>query len=120
MSITYTWNVNTMDVAPTDNNLNNVVKVIHWRLTATDGTHIADSFSTLSLETPDSENFVEFDDLTEQEVIQWVESKVNVDNLKQGLQDRLAALANPPIITKQGPWMQAQMPVQPPPPVPTE
>lgn len=104
MAITYKWNVNTMDVAPSADGLNDVVKVIHWRLSATDGQYNADSYSTVSLETPDSENFTAFDALTEEQVIAWVESKVDVESIKAGLQNQLEALANPPVVVKSGPW----------------
>jgi len=107
MSITYTWNVNTMDTAPSQDGLSNVVKVIHWRLNANDGTHYVDSYSTVSLDTPDSENFTDFSDLTEEQVIGWVESKVDVAKIKEGLEKQLEALANPPIVVKQGPWVQS-------------
>lgn len=102
---TYTWNVSTMDTAPSENGLTNVVKVIHWRYTATNNTHIADTYSTISLDPPDSETFVEFDSLTEQQVIAWVESKLDVASLKAGLDTRLEQLANPPIVTRSGPWL---------------
>jgi len=109
-----------MDTAPSENGLTDVVKVIHWRLTATDGTNTADVFSTLPLDTPDAENFTAFSELTEAQVISWVESKLNLESIKTSLDERLERIANPPIVVKQGPWIQTQIPVQPPPPVPVE
>lgn len=106
MATTYTWNVNTMDVAPSNDGLSNVVKVIHWRLMANNGTYNADTYSTVSLDPPNSEHFVDFSNLTEAEVIAWVESKVDVDALKQDLDAKLERLANPPIVVMQGPWTQ--------------
>lgn len=104
MSITYTWNVNTMDTAPSEDGLSDVVKVIHWRLSANDGNNTTDTYSTISLESPDANNFTAFANLTEAQVISWVESKLDVDALKAGLDVNLENLANPPIVTKQGPW----------------
>jgi hypothetical protein len=104
MSTTYTWNVNTMDTAPSENQLANVVKVIHWRLSAKNETHITEIYSTVSLEAPNSENFIAFENLTEAQVIAWVENKLDVDALKASLDAQLERLANPPIVTKQGPW----------------
>ena len=104
MAITYTWNVNTMDAAPSEDGLTDVVKVVHWRLTATDGTYTADTYSTVGLDTPSPDHFTSFNDLTEAQVISWVESKLDVENIKTGLANRLAELANPPIVTLQGPW----------------
>jgi hypothetical protein len=105
MSVTYSWNVNTMDVAPSANNLNNVVKVVHWRLIASDGTNSVDSYGSVSLEEPSQNDFVAFNNLTEQKVISWVESKINVTEVKDNLNTQLAKLANPSIVVKQGPWV---------------
>ena len=104
MSTTYTWNVSTMDTAPSQDGLSNVVKTIHWRLKADNGTHIVETYSAVSLDSPDAENFTDFDSLTEAQVISWVESKVDLEALKAGLDTQLEQLANPPIVTKQGPW----------------
>lgn len=116
MSITYTWNVNTMDTAPALDGLSDVVRVIHWRLTATDGVNSVDTYSTVSLDAPDANNFTAFNTLTEAQVISWVESKLNVVELKASLDSQLAALANPPIVVKQGPWIAEPAPA----PAPTE
>jgi len=110
MSTTYTWNVNTMDTAPSQDGLSDVVKVIHWRLTASDGVNSVDTYSTVSLDAPDASNFTAFDTLTEAQVISWVESKLDVESLKASLDSQLAALANPPIVVKQGPWNSAPAP----------
>ena len=36
MSISYQWNVNTVDVYPSDEGHSNVIYNVHWRLNATD------------------------------------------------------------------------------------
>jgi len=36
MAITYTWNVNTVDVYPSEEGHSNVIYLVHWRLNATD------------------------------------------------------------------------------------
>lgn len=104
MAVTYTWNVNTMDAAPSEDGLTDVVKVVHWRLTASDGVHSVDAYSTVSLDSPDPEHYTAFADLTQEQVISWVESRLDVDSLKSNLETQLQNLANPPIVTLQGPW----------------
>lgn len=104
MSVTYTWNVKTMEAAPSQDGLADVVKVVHWRLTATDGTNTVDAYSTVSLDTPDPGNYTAFADLTEAQVISWVESKLDVNAVKANLETQLQRLANPPIVTLEGPW----------------
>jgi hypothetical protein len=104
MATIYTWNVSTMDTAPSEDGLTDVVKVIHWRFSAKNETHTAETYSTISLDTPDAEHFTAFEDLTEAQVIEWVESKLDVESMKASLDKQLERLANPPIVTKQGPW----------------
>jgi len=104
MATTYTWNVNTMDTAPSQDGLASVVKVVHWRLMANNGTHTAETYSTVSLDAPNPDDYTAFSDLTEAQVISWVESKLDMDKTKEGLENQLEQLANPPIVVKQGPW----------------
>lgn len=105
MAITYTWNVNTMDAAPSQDGLTDVVKIVHWNLNATDGTYRADIYSRITLNPPDPANFKSFDELTEAEVISWVESKLEVENLKADLAQQIEDQKVPPIVTLQGPWL---------------
>lgn len=104
MSIVYTWNVNTLETAASENDLSDVIRTVHWRLSATDGVHNDEIIGTVYLGEPNADNFTEFNSITEQQVIAWVESKVELENLKKILEDRLSVLANPPIVIKQGPW----------------
>lgn len=105
MSTTYTWIVNALDTAPSENGLSDVVKVVHWRFGASNGIHYADTFSALSLEDANSENFIVFNDLTEAQVISWIESKLDVEQLKVKLDAELERLANPPIVSRRCPWL---------------
>ena len=104
MATTYKWIFYAFDTVPSENNLNSVVKTIHCRLDANDGTHNCEVYSSISLDPPNSENYTEFDSLTEEQVISWVESKVDVQALKADLDKNLELLANPPLVTKSAPW----------------
>ena len=104
MSVVYTWNVKTLEAAPSEDGLSDVVKIVHWRLTASDGVNSVDAYSTVSLDAPDPEHYTTFADLTEAQVISWVESKLDVDGIKSNLESQLQRLANPPIVTVEGPW----------------
>lgn len=104
MATVYTWNVNVMDVVPSKDGFSDVVKVIYWRLFANNGTHTAETYSSVSLDAPNAEHFIAFENLTEEKVIEWVESKLDVESIKTILDTQLEQFANPPIVTKQGPW----------------
>lgn len=105
MSNTYKWTISALEAAPLENSLQNVVKIIHWRLMATDGEHTAESYSSLGLDAPVAEQFVAFENLTEADVISWLESKLDTETLKANLDQQIETLKNPPIVTKPAPWL---------------
>ena len=105
MAVIYTWIINTLDTATTENGLNDVVKVVHWRLAAQDENIIVDSYSTIELDSPDPLKFTPFNELTKTEVITWIESKLDVESIKAGLLSKIDKIKNPPIVARQSPWL---------------
>lgn len=81
------------------------VTTVHWTASKTDGTYTAGSYGTISY-TQKPEEFVPYDQLTEAQVIGWVETSMGEEGLAAlnlRLDNDLAAQANPPI--KSGlPW----------------
>jgi hypothetical protein len=109
MSITYEWNVNTVDVYPTDEGHSNVIYNVHWRLNATDtqvdaegNPYTASVYGTQVLDTSDLSNFTDFDSVTSSQVQGWVESAMGaeeVQSLKDGLDANIAGQINPTSVT---------------------
>jgi hypothetical protein len=110
MSISYEWNVNTVDVYPTDEEQTNVIYNVHWRLNATDtqvdaegNPYTASVYGTQALDTSDLSGFIDFDSVTAAEVQGWVESAMGeeeVQSLKDGLDSKIAGEINPTSVTK--------------------
>jgi hypothetical protein len=110
MSISYQWNVNTVDVYPTDEGHSNVIYLVHWRLNATDtevdpegNPYTASVYGTQSLDTSDLSGFIDFDSVTAAEVQGWVETAMGeeeVQSLKDGLDAKIAGEINPTSVTK--------------------
>ena len=111
MAISYTWNVNTVDVYPSDEGHSNVIYLVHWRLNATDtevdaegNPYVASVYGTQSLDTSDLSNFTDFDNVTSSQVQGWVEAAMGeeaVQALKDGLDAQIAELITPSSETKQ-------------------
>ena len=111
MAITYEWNVNTVDVYPSEEGHSNVIYNVHWRLNATDtevdaegNPYVASVYGTQSLDTSDLSNFTDFDSVTSSQVQGWVEAAMGeeaVQGLKDGLDAQIAALITPASVTKQ-------------------
>jgi hypothetical protein len=104
MSTTFTWNLDSMEVAPQEGDLTDVVKIIHWYLLASDGVNSVSESSMVRFGEPDPDNFIPFNDLTKEEVLAWLEATINVDVIKASLEQRLATLALPPLSYKRAPW----------------
>ena len=110
MSISYQWNVNTVDVYPSEEGHSNVIYNVHWRLNATDtevdaegNPYVASVYGTQSLDTSDLSNFTNFESVTSSQVQGWVETAMGeeeVANLKAALDSQIENQKNPTSVTK--------------------
>jgi len=69
----------------------------HWRCTATDGEFSATSYGTAGFtQDPESDSFVPYDQLTEEQVLGWVwNDGVDKDATEAALQSNIDAQMNP-------------------------
>jgi hypothetical protein len=106
MANTYKWTINALDakVAVEDGN-ENVVYTVHWGLTATDETeeYSVSSIGTHGVEY-DADNFTAYADLTEEQVIGWLEAGLDVESIKAGLDAQIEKLITPIDITYTAPF----------------
>jgi hypothetical protein len=106
MANTYKWTINALDakVAAEDGN-ENVVYTVHWSYSATDETeeHSASSIGTHGVEY-DAANFTAYADLTEEQVIGWLEAGLDVESMKAGLDSQIEKLITPIEITFRAPF----------------
>jgi len=80
------------------------VIVCHWRANKADGDYTASSYGTVSF-TPDptSPDFTPFADLTEAQVVGWVEAELDMVSLEANLDAQIESQKNP--VTVAGtPW----------------
>ena len=76
----HTWTVPAMDYDVSSGGKTNVVTVVHWRCTNTDGDHSGSSYGTVGLGAP-GESFVEWADITEATAIGWAKAALGADEL---------------------------------------
>jgi hypothetical protein len=110
--ITYTWGISRLECAPAENGLTNVVKIIHWIFTGKDenGTSAAIG-NSYPLPSPTPESFTDYSTLTQETVIGWLESNLDVGYLQTVLADEIASQYNPPITPLPLPWIKVEEPV---------
>ena len=107
MSLTYTWVIEAMDCKPQEDGQTDVVITVHWRQNATDGTYNATVYGTVGLTYTQGSPFTPYADLTQDQVIGWVQDALGdeqVASLEANVAAQLANLANPPVVTPPLPW----------------
>jgi hypothetical protein len=97
MEIKYTWEITAMEVILNQDGLSNVVSNIDWRLIATvDGEkYRAEQWAKQYVSAPDADTFTNYEDLTKEEVISWLENVLDVAQLKENLAYQIDLQANP-------------------------
>lgn len=109
MANTYTWDFPALDTAPSEDGLSDVIKTIHWHITAvsdseTDADGNAISASSYGTASPvlDPDNFVAFDSITKDWCkVQVLESLSQTEEeLQTQLDTQIDAVVNPPMVQK--------------------
>ena len=105
MANTYNWKINALDAKVLVDDDENVVYTVHWSLIAIseDEEHTVSSIGAQSVEY-DADNFVPYEDLTEEIVIGWLEDALDVDLMKAGLDAQIEKLITPQEITYTDPF----------------
>lgn len=99
---TFEWIISAMECRIKEEDLNDVVVIVHWRYNATaeiEGkSYFADTFSSTALPTP-SEGFTPYADLTKEQVVGWLENILDAPSMQLNLEANIQSQANPIMIT---------------------
>jgi len=105
---TFKWVVSQMDTAPSEDGLTDVVKTVHWRYQAEqvdgDKTYNAEVYGAMACATPSDTDFTAYDDLTFDQVCEWLVAGNDVDAMELNLDTQIENLKNPPIVNLPLPW----------------
>ena len=104
MAIETKWLVSQLDTAPSEDTLQDVVKVVHWRYEAEDGTYTAEVYGAMGCATPSDTDFTAYADLTYEQVCEWLVAGNDVEALDSNLATQIENQKNPPIINLPLPW----------------
>ena len=108
MANTYTWAFPQLDTAPAEDGLTNVVKTIHWRMTAVSDTETnadgvplsVSAYGTVGAGEANPDSFIDFDSITRD----WCKEKVLASlgqteaELQATLDTQIDNLVNPPVV----------------------
>lgn len=82
MAVTYTYKINAVRVSDQDG-LQDVVKEVDFTITGGDGLATFSHPVTYKLEAPDAGSFTAFTELSESQIVGWVESHPHIGSMKQ-------------------------------------
>jgi hypothetical protein len=107
MANTYTWVISALECYPEQDGKEDVVFTVHWRRQATDGTYNADIYGSQAVTLDPDAPFTPYADLTEEQVIGWLEEAFGPELLAaqvEALDQQIANQINPPVVSPPLPW----------------
>jgi hypothetical protein len=103
--VEYNWEVLSLYSSIRENELDDIVKRITYKVTAKDGNVAVDFYNDITLPFPDHNYFIPFKDLTNLEVINWIKQLVDIPQLEIGLLKALENAKDPSrVVHKAIPW----------------
>jgi len=107
MAITYIWSITNLNCYPEVEGETNVVFTSYWELSGTDGQYAGKIYGSTPLTYVAGTPFTPYDQLTEEQVINWTKNAIGPDGLanyelvvEKQIQDQI----NPPTISLPLPW----------------
>ena len=108
MAISYELSIKNIDASPTEGDLQDVVKIIHWMYNGKETVDSEDfhgyAIGAVEINAPSSDSFTSFADLTEEQVAAWVEPKLDLVSIKADIASQIETQKNPPTVVKSNPW----------------
>jgi hypothetical protein len=99
---TYAWTIQQMDRLTSDG----FVVTVHYNVSAVDGDYSASTYGTVGYTEQPGEQYVPYDQLTEQQVVGWVQESLGKDTVEASLDSQIEAQKNP--VQESGmPWAPA-------------
>jgi hypothetical protein len=98
--ISYNWQIVNMDRKTTDG----FVVTVHYNVTATDGDYSANTYGTVGYTEEDGKSYIPYDQLTQDEVVAWVQDSLGQETVEASLATQIEALKHP--VQESGlPWV---------------
>lgn len=112
MAIEAKWVVSQLDTAPSEDGLQDVVKTVHYRYQGQDAEYFAEVYGAMGCATPSDTDFTAYEDLTYEQVCEWLEAGLNVEAMDLNLATQIENLKNPPIVNLPLPFSNPQLSLQ--------
>ena len=104
MAITYNTNIKHLKGAPSLGELSNVITSVEFEVVAVDGDYTHNSIGHIEV-VLNQEDFIPFEEITENQVLSWVESHPVHESHKQHLQKFINNMKQPTDVGMEKPWL---------------
>ena len=103
--INYKWNFPAFDCRVDEEGMQNVVTTVHWVYNGTDEDGVtAVIYGTQSVGEPNPDAFTPYPGLSEAQVVGWMESVMDVEEMQDNIASQIDLIANPVTITLPPPF----------------
>lgn len=102
--VQYNREILSLYVQPKNDSLNNIVKRVTWRYRAKDEANFADVYKETYFTTTNPNNFIDYQDLTQDVVFGWIDAVDDVESVKDEVTQKLIGAKNPSMLEKKIPW----------------
>lgn len=106
MSVMTIWTIQSMLVKPQESGRTNVVYLVDWLASNTDGVNEVWRGGQIEIPAP-TETFIPYDQLTEQQVLNWVWAQIGSDAktaIETNLNRQIVYMQQPPVVSLPLPW----------------
>jgi hypothetical protein len=103
--INYTWEFPAFDCRVQEDGMQDVVTTVHWIYTGTNEDGIsATLYGAQSVGTPTPDAFTPYPDLSEEQVIGWMEETMDIKSMQENIALQIELIINPIIVTLPPPF----------------
>lgn len=103
--INYKWII-AREFAPIENNLEKVIKSVHWRYMGTEDDITEDVYGAESVSHPEDDEFIHYEEVLKDKniVIGWLENSLDVEEMKKVISDKIQERKYPKTFTTINPF----------------
>lgn len=102
----YTWEFPAFECKLDENGLEKVITNVHWVYRGIDEDEISSYiYGNQLLESANPDNFTPFTQISEEQVISWMENIMDIDTMKASIASQINLIKAPASVTLSAPWI---------------
>lgn len=103
--INYKWNFPAFDCIVKDGDMEKIVKTVHWVYIGENENGVTvTNYGTQELGEPNPEAFTSYPDISEKQVIEWMEETMDIKSMQENIAAQIELIVNPIVVTLPPPF----------------